>query len=186
MTTPSHPHAVDTAAWTIRLEQPIDLDQIHQLHRVAFAGPREAELVDAVRATASFVPELSLVAVTDDGSVIGHVLLSQIELQPDGDDAARQTVLALAPVAVLPPHQRRGIGTALLTEAIAMADARDEPMVVVVGAPSLYAPLGFVPAAEHGIHGPYDDAAAAFLVRPRPGATVTGGTLIYPPAFSGL
>ena len=186
MTTASHSDAVDPAPWTIRLEQPIDLDQIHELHRVAFAGPGEAELVDAIRASPSFVPELSLVAVTEDGSVLGHVLLSQIELQPDEDEAARETVLALAPVAVLPPHQGRGIGTALLNEAIAMADARDEPMVVVVGAPSLYAPLGFEPAVEYGIRGPYDDAGDAFLVRVRPGARVGGGTLIYPAAFSAL
>jgi putative acetyltransferase len=176
--------AVEPAAWTIRLEQPIDLDQIHDLHRAAFRGPQEAELVDAIRSSAAFVPELSLVAVTEDGSVLGHVLLSHIDLQPDEADAPRLTVLALAPIAVLPQHQGRGIGTALLQEGLAMADARGEPMTAVLGAPSLYGRFGFEPAAGHGVHSPYDDAGEAFQIRPRRGAKITPGTLVYPSTFS--
>jgi putative acetyltransferase len=171
-------------AWTIRLEQPIDLDQIHDLHREAFRGPHEAELVDAVRSSPFFIPELSLVAVTDDGSVLGHVLISQIELRADGDEAP-VTALALAPVAVLPQHQGRGIGSALVREALAIADERDEPIVAVLGAASFYGRFGFSPAAGLGLSSPYDDAGDAFQVRARPGADVTPGTLVYPAAFSG-
>jgi putative acetyltransferase len=186
MTTSPLSDAVAMASWAIRLEQPLDIDQIHELHRAAFPGPHEAELVDAIRSSSSFVPELSLVAVTEDGSVLGHVLLSLIDLQPDEPDATRLPVLALAPIAVLPQHQGRGIGTALLREALAMADARDEPMVAVLGAPSLYGQFGFEPAAEHGVHGPYDDAGDAFQVRPRPGATFPPGALVYPSTFSAV
>ena len=185
MTTPV-PDAVHAVAWTIRPEKPIDLDQIHDLHRAAFRGPSEAELVDAIRSSAAFVPELSLVAVTEDGSVLGHVLLSHIDLQPDEADAPQLTVLALAPIAVLPQHQGRGIGTALLRDALAVADAREEPMTAVLGAPSLYGRFGFEPAAEHGVHGPYEEAGEAFQVRPRPGANITSGTLLYPSTFSGV
>ena len=173
---------VDAPSWAIRLEQPVDLDQIHDLHRMSFSGASEAELVDAVRSSPRFVPELSLVAVTDDGSVLGHVLISQIELQAASTDA-HTTVLALAPVAVLPQHQRRGIGSALVRAALAMADERDEPIVAVLGAPSFYRRFGFEPAADHGLESPYDAAGEAFQVRLRPGAVVTSGTLVYPPAF---
>ena len=188
MTTPPTTDMVDAPAWTIRLEQPIDLDQIHELHRTVFRGPLEAELVDAVRSGASFVPALSLVAVTDDGSVLGHVLISRIQLElddpdPDDPDAASRSVLALAPLAVLPDHQGRGIGSALMREALAIADEQEEPMVVVLGAPSFYRRFGFTAAADHGLHGPYDDAGEAFLVRARPGADITPGSLVYPPAF---
>jgi putative acetyltransferase len=181
-TTPVTDH-VDAASWAIRLEQPVDIDQIHDLHRVAFAGPSEAELVDTVRSSPWFVPELSLVAVTDDRSVLGHVLISQIDLQP-ADGAAQIEVLALAPIAVLPQHQGRGIGSALMRAALAMADERDEPMVAVLGAPSFYGRFGFEPAADHGLEGPYDAAGEAFQVRARPGAEITPGRLVYPPAFA--
>ena len=185
MTTPTI-EPIDSPPWTIRLEQPIDLDQIHELHREAFAGPHEAELVDAIRSGPTFVPELSLVAVTDDGSVLGHVLISQIELQPEAVYAGRTAILALAPVAVLPQHQGRGIGVALIAEALATADARDEPMVVVLGAPAFYGRFGFTPAADHAVHGPYDDAGDAFQVRVRPGVEVPAGRVLYPPAFASV
>ena len=56
--TTTTPTEIDAPAWTIRLEYPVDIDQIHELHRAAFRGPHEAELVDAVRSGAAFVPEL--------------------------------------------------------------------------------------------------------------------------------
>lgn len=186
MTTRTSGAAVDAPAWTIRSEQPIDLDQIHDLHHAAFAGPAEAELVDTIRAGANFIPELSIVAVTDDGSVLGHVLVSRIELQPIAEDAERIPILALAPIAVLPPHHGRGIGSALMQEVMARADLLEEPCTVVLGSPSFYAPFGFVPALPLGLTGPYDAAGDAFRVRPRPGAVVMPGRILYPPAFGGV
>lgn len=189
MTTLDPAHAtdlIDSPAWTVRPEQPIDLDQIHDLHREAFAGPAEADLVDTIRTGPNFIGELSLVAVTGDGSVLGHVLVSRVELQPSTDDAARLPVLALAPIAVLPPHHGRGIGSALMREASARADGLEEPFIVVLGSPPFYARFGFVPALPLGISGPYDAACDAFRVRPRPGAEITPGRIVYPPAFGGL
>jgi putative acetyltransferase len=178
--------SIAAPSWTIRPERPVDIDQIHDLHRAAFAGESEAELVDAVRSGPTFVPELSLVAVTDDGSVLGHVLVSQIELRPDAEDAARVTVLALAPLAVLPQHQGRGIGSALVREVLAIADEREEPMIAALGAPAFYGRFGFTPAADHGVHGPYDEAGEAFQVRVRRGADAGTGQLIYPAPFTSV
>lgn len=186
MTTSGSAEPIHSPAWTIRPELPVHLDQIHELHRAAFNGPHEAELVDAIRSSAGFVPELSLVAVTDEGSVLGHVLISLVDLDPDQPDAPRVPVLALAPIAVLPQHAGRGIGSALMREALATADRRAEPMTVVLGAPGFYGRFGFVPAAGHALRSPYDEAGDAYQVRPRPGATVVAGTLIYPPAFSSV
>lgn len=186
MTTSTMTDPIDAPAWSIRPEEPIDLDQIHELHREVFRGPNEAELVDAVRASPAFVPELSLVAITGDGSVLGHVLVSQVDLEPNEEHTGRRTVLALAPVAVLPQHQGRGIGSALVREALAIADAREEPFTAVLGAPAFYGRFGFEPAADHDIQSPYDDAGDAFQVRERPGARITPGTLVYPPAFGSV
>jgi predicted N-acetyltransferase YhbS len=174
---------IAAATWAIRPELPIDIDLVHELHRAAFPGSVEAELVDAIRSSPWYVPEGSLVAVTEDGSILGHVLISRVMLEHDGAPATE--VLALAPLAVLPPHQGRGIGTALTRAALAAADVRDEPLTVVVGAPAFYARFGFEPARFFGIDGPWHDAGDAFQVRGRPGLEeLPGGTVVYPPAFS--
>jgi putative acetyltransferase len=183
------PNDVTAPAWTIRPELPIDLDYIHELHRQAFTGSIEAELVDAIRSGPDFIPELSLVAVTADGSVLGHIMLSRIGLQPDDGTESQIDVLALAPLAVLPPHQGRGIGAALMREALAMADEREEPMTIVLGLPAFYGRFGFVPAEDLGITGPYEDAGDAFQVRPRPGidpSELPTGTAVYPSTFSSV
>lgn len=178
------PTLVEAPPWGIRPEQPIDIDQINDLHRAAFRGPAEAELVDAVRASPGFIPDLSLVAVTEDGSVLGHVMISLVAFAPADRDGPAE-VLALAPVAVLPPHQHRGIGTALTQAALGIADAREEPMVVVVGSPDFYARFGFIPAAEAEVTGPYDAAGDAFQVRPRGGdGPLPAGAVSYPASFS--
>jgi putative acetyltransferase len=184
---PDSTELADAPSWSIRPEQPIDLDQIHDLHREAFHRPDEADLVDAIRSGPDFLPDLSLVAVADDGSVLGHILVSRVRFEPHAVDAVRSDALALAPLAVLQPHEGRGIGSALTRDALALADARDEPFTVVVGSPAYYGRFGFAPAAEHSIDGPYDAAGEAFQVRPRPGgAPLTPGSVVYPRMFEGL
>jgi len=84
MTAMHAPDHIEAPSWSIRPELPVDLDQIHELHREAFRGPVEAELVDAIRAGAGFLPELSLVAVAPDDSVFGHILISRVPFEPEG------------------------------------------------------------------------------------------------------
>jgi putative acetyltransferase len=177
---------VSAPAWTIRPEQPLDLDQIHDLHREAFGRRDEAELVDAIRSGSDFIPELSLVAAAADGSVLGHVLISRIEFEEEAY-AARGAVLSLAPLAVLPPHSGRGIASALTAQALAEADRRDEPFVFVLGAPAFYHRFGFVAASDFDIVSPYSDAGRAFQVRSRPGGPEpVAGTVFYPRMFEQL
>jgi putative acetyltransferase len=184
-TMPTLDSPVAEAAWSIRPELPIDLDLIHDLHREAFPTSEMADLVDAVRSSASFVPTLSLVAVAGDGTVLGHALMSRVDLVPDGDDASRVPVLALGPVAVLPPHQGRGIGRALLTELLDEADTLPEPLSVVHGAPALFAVFGYRPATESGIRGPFEEEDPGFAVRFKPGdGAAPRGTVVYPPGFA--
>jgi putative acetyltransferase len=186
-----------SAEWAIRPELPIDIDQIHELHRAAFPGAAEAELVDAVRASAGFIGELSLVAVTADGSVLGHVMVSLVTLHPEPESAATHPpdqpsgpapqVLALAPIAVLPVHRDRGIGSALMRAALAGADARDEPFVVVLGSADFCGRFGFEPASGYGVTGPYDVPDEIFQLRPRSGSgDVPSGRIEYPAAFEGV
>jgi putative acetyltransferase len=147
----------------VRRELAADLPAVRSVHAAAFARgdehapaePVEVGLLDALRAdVGAWLPRLSLVAVCGEpaGVVIGHVLLSRAGLaHPDGGTAP---VLALGPIGVLPEAQGVGVGSALVHAACAAADALDEPLVALLGAPGYYGRLGFGPAERFGVSPP--------------------------------
>ena len=137
-----------------------DWAEIWKVNREAFGRALEADLVDAIRASDRFVPELSLVATVED-DVVGHVLLSYVEIEPGA-----HAVLQLGPLAVLPSHQRRGIGSALMNEAVRLTDARGEPLILLEGNPRFYERFGFRRSDESGIAAPTGVDQQYFMVRP--------------------
>ena len=148
-------HPVDRLK--LRPEAEDDLDAIREVVAAAFNTEAEvAGLVDALRVSPVFVPGLSLVATLDD-VVVGHVLLTAAEL---ADRAARHRVLVLSPLSVRPDHQRQGIGGALVTEALARADAAGEEMVVLQGSPGYYPRFGFRDSRTLGVSMDLPDWAA--------------------------
>jgi putative acetyltransferase len=162
-----------------RPETAADGPAIHDVHARAFGRENEARLVDALRASSEFVPELSLVAV-DAPRIVGHILFSGIRIRT----AERMIpALALAPVAVLPEHQNQGIGSALIRRGLAESTRLGHRIVVVVGHPSYYPRFGFSPARVRGLQAPFPDAA--FLVQELTPGALTGvcGTVEYPLAF---
>lgn len=174
---------------TIRPELAEDIDVIAELHRSAFSGTAESELVDAIRRSAHFIGDLSLVAELN-GQLVGHLLMSRVELVPDGGGTPIP-LLALAPVAVSPMHQGRGIGTLLMRAGVALASNRaEEAAVVVLGSPEFYGRFGFTSAADAGIDGPWPAPDGVFQVLPLPTAEaprpLPPGTVAYPAAFSGI
>lgn len=177
--------AEEAALPTIRPETPDDIDAIAELHRAAFGGTAEAELVDAVRRSAHFIPDLSLVAELN-GQVVGHLLLSRVELVPR-DESGAIPFLALAPVAVSPMHQARGVGTLLMRAGVALAGTRaDEIGIAVLGSPEFYGRFGFVPADDLEIVGPWPAPPGVFQVLPLGGAALPAGTVSYPAPFAQL
>lgn len=138
----------------IRREQPGDEARIHAVHSLAFrradapdVDPAEAKLVDDLRASDDWIPELSLVALRDD-EIVGHVVCSRGVVQP------ATPVLGLGPLGVDPAHQGNGVGTALVHSVLGAADALGEPLVALLGAPGYYSRFGFVPSAQCGIEPP--------------------------------
>lgn len=99
--------------FTIRPEQHGDAAAIRDVHTRAFQRENEARLVEAIRASAFFVPELSLVAVADE--VIGHILFSIISIETGKGSVS---TLGLAPMAVKPDWQHQGVGSALVKEGL--------------------------------------------------------------------
>jgi putative acetyltransferase len=161
----------------IRAEAPEDAPAIFAIEERAFGKPDEARIVDVVRASEGFVPDLSLVA-EEGGVVVGHVLLSYARL-------GERQVLLLGPIGVLPERQRHGIGSALVEEGLRRAEERGEPMVVLEGDPRFYSRFGFLPAADFGVE-PLPPAQAKYVqVRPLSAYDESWrGELEYPRAFA--
>ena len=136
--------------------------------------------MDALRDSDAHVQELCLVAMLD-GSVVGHVAFSRARLV-DGPQ-----VLALAPMAVRPDHQRRGAGTALLSEALKRAATTHFPLIVVVGHADYYPRFGFEPADALGIKAPFGVPPEAWMAYRLPAYTPElRGTVTYPDAFGSV
>ena len=121
----------------IREECPGDSRSIHKVHKKAFPGPDEARLVQLLRSRGKAV--VSLVA-EDDGAIVGHVLCSAVSIDPPD---SRWNALGLAPIAVLPENQRKGIGRRLIQEGLKKCKQAGYDVVVVLGDPAYYARFGF-------------------------------------------
>ncbi|HEY8786662.1 MAG TPA: N-acetyltransferase [Candidatus Limnocylindria bacterium] len=166
----------------IRPEIAADHDAIRKVNDEAFGDPIDAKLVDAIRESDRFLPELSLVAVSE-GQTRGHVISSYVDVEP----GARR-VLQVGPLAVLPSHQRRGIGTALMEETIRIADARGEPLLLIEGNPTYYERFGFTRADAVGIEPPPEARGPQyFMIRPLAGYdSAFRGRATYPPETFGI
>jgi putative acetyltransferase len=171
--------ATDT---TIRVERPDDRASVAEVVGAAFGGLVEVRLVEAVRASPEFIPELSLVAEVD-RQVVGHVMVSFTALV-DGETEHR--IHHLSPLAVAPAFRGQGIGSALVRRVTELADGLGAPFVILEGAPGYYGRLGFEHAVRYGVEinlpswAPPEAAQLLRLSRYDPSVR---GRVVYPPAF---
>ena len=141
-----------------RLESPEDERAIHFINATAFGRPDEADLVDRLRAEGAVLA--SLVAEQkewdeeregklgeerenkrgEEKSVVAHILFSRMSIETSSGPVA---AVALAPIAVLPERQRRGIGGKLVQYALELLRKRGERIVIVLGDPDYYPRFGF-------------------------------------------
>lgn len=123
----------------IRHAKKDDYAGIHEVNRRAFGREAEADLVDKLRLAPAYVAELEYVAESKD-RIVGHVFFSMAHIRTEMESIP---VLALAPMAVLPECQHKGIGYNLLTEALKKAKSLGYRAVIVVGHPGYYSRFGF-------------------------------------------
>lgn len=165
---------------TIREETPEDADAIRTVNVSAFGGLVEAGLVDTLRTNC---PEmLSLVAVVD-GRLVGHIMFTPATIAGDGETIAG---MGLAPMAVLPEHQRQGIGTALVGSGLKRLAGAGCPFVIVLGHPRYYPRFGFEPAIRRSIRSEWDVPNEAFMILMLDEARMRGfsGVARYRPEFA--
>ena len=160
---------------------PADTEALLTLHREVFPGTPEASLVRDL--IAGYDVLFSVVAQQND-HLLGHVLLTSMT---HSDGGSVRGLAGLGPLAVHPDHRRRGIGAALVREAIRQAKENRVAAVLVLGDPDYYRRFGFAPAAEAGLSCRYPDAGDAFQVlrlRPPTAPPIPQGVVDYTPAFA--
>lgn len=173
----------------LRSEQTADRPAILALTAAAFAvspvtglpvegEPEEVELLRRLLDCEEYLPEFSIVAELD-GEIVGHVIstrgwVGELEL------------LGLGPIGVLPRLQRHGIGSALMNEMVARANAAGERGIALLGGPEYYARFGFVPSTSLGVEPPDPAWGGHFQLLPLavwPGGV--SGTFRYAGPFAG-
>lgn len=163
----------------IRSEKPQDESGVRRVHEAAFAPSLlEANLVDMLRKTGKAL--VSLVAL-EDGQTVGHVLFSpvSIAIAPDQFRA-----VGMAPVAVLPEAQNKGIGSRLVRQGLDQCREAGYDAVVVLGHTSYYPRFGFLPGSRFGLENEYN-ANEAFMALALKDDALAGvsGLVQYAPEF---
>ena len=145
----------------IRQEETKDYKDVYRVVKSAFdsaehSDGNEQDLVNALRNSGSFIPQLSLVA-EQGGEILGHILFTKV-------DSGGSTQLALAPLSVIPGRQRQGIGKALIQEGHRRARELGYRYSVVLGSETYYPKMGYLPAEQYGIQAPFDVPRENFMV----------------------
>jgi len=144
--------------------------EVEALLRAAFGGEDEAKLVRQLRKSGAMAGEM---VVPDADGIIGYYALSKM-VAPKG-------WLALAPVAVAPEHQGRGVGRRMVgmcAEWARIARAH----VVVLGDVRFYERAGFSHARAAQLRAPYP---VEHLALAGPEGDAPEVELVYAKAFGG-
>lgn len=141
----------------IRQEQSSDYTAVLNLIEAAFKTMKYSDhtehfLVERLRQSDAFIPELSLVAVNDN-QIVGHILLSLVKIKNEHSEFES---LSLAPVSVLPDFQRKGIGGQLIKASHQLAKDLGYQSVILLGHREYYPRFGYLQADSFGIELPFD------------------------------
>lgn len=108
----------------------------------------EHHLVKELFISSSYIPELSIVAEVE-GIMVGHILFTKMKI-------GQHNSLSLAPLAVLPLYQNKGIGNKLIEYGHHQARKMGYQHCVVLGHPTYYPRFGYRPSYLYSIYAPFD------------------------------
>lgn len=151
----------------IRQSTESERSEILNIHNQAFGkdkGPEIAKLVDDLLNDESATPILSLVAAEKD-KLVGHILYTKAVITKTESSISAQI---LAPLAILPDEQKKGIGEKLINEGLKRLKESGTELVFVLGHPTYYPRCGFIPAGAQGFEAPYhipEEHAEAWMVQ---------------------
>ncbi len=148
----------------IRVEQELDYKRVEEAIENAFLNAeftdnQEHNLVRKLRKSSEFIPELSLVAEIDN-KIVGHILFTKVNIE--SNEGSFES-LALAPLSVLPDHQNKGIGRALINYGLEIAKNLGYESVIVLGHENYYTKFGFKKASEFDVKPPFEVPDEAFM-----------------------
>lgn len=152
----------------IRKSTESERNEILYIHSQAFGevkGPEIAKLVNDLLDDETAMPLLSLVAVEND-ILIGHILFTKAVVT--GAESNKISAQLLAPLAILPDEQNKGIGERLINEGLRLLKESGTELVFVLGHPAYYPRCGFIPSGEQGFEAPYpipEEHAGAWMVQ---------------------
>ncbi len=171
----------------IRQETPTDFPFVFVLIKEAFKNEpfsdfTEQFLVERLRKSATFIPELSMVAELE-GEIIGHIILTEIKIV---NDFQSFDSLALAPVSIKPDYQNKGIGGQLILQAHAKAIELGYKSVVLLGHKDYYPRFGYEKASKFAIKLPFDvpDENCMAIELVEGGLNGVTGMVEYPKEFT--
>ena len=171
--------ALEDDSVRVRVEDPTSASErlvIRSVNEAAFGGSKEADLVDKLRGDQTLI---SLVAECELG-IVGHILFSRMWIKTPSKFVP---AVSLAPVAVLPEHQRKGIGQRLIAHGLELLKNEGERIVVVVGHPDYYPRFGFSCAKATPLESPFPREAFMVLELVERALEGVHGAVIYPSAF---
>lgn len=170
----------------LRTEESGDFHQVAKLIQAAFRDDphgdhQEHLLVERLRKSAAFIPELSIVALVD-GEIVGHILLTKTMIRNQEQNFES---LSLAPVSVIPWHQNKGVGSKLIREAHRRAKALGYTFVTVLGHEDYYPRFGYDLAKNYNITFSFEVPDENCMVLELKEGALDGvsGEVVYPAEF---
>ena len=174
----------------LRQENPSDYIEVSKAiidtyATVQYSNHKEQDMVARLRKSDAFIPQLSILAYDEHGTIAGHILLTKIKIK--NKDIIYEA-LALAPLSVRPAYQNKGVGTKLVLESHRVAKSLGYNFIVILGIANYYPKFGYRLASKYDIKLPIKIADANALVIALNGegySAITGSTVIYSKEFFG-